>query len=89
MTRINWIEAPTAPEGKGTFATVYSIGDSEKYKDFCLARDAEGRIVITKDGEPVPGLEGQFTKYNLAKAAIDHFKRKSTIKDAVTVTPLS
>jgi hypothetical protein len=84
MPKIIWNDTPLAP-GRGSLATVYSSDDSENHKGFSLARDKNGFVVVTKDGEPVPGLEGSFTKYIEAKAAVDHFIAKQSIKDAVTI----
>jgi hypothetical protein len=86
MPRIIWNDPTPHPLNAGNQATVYSSTDGENYKGFHISRGADPSI--TKDGRLVPGLEGMFTTYNLAKAAIDLHIAKSTIKDVVTVQAL-
>jgi hypothetical protein len=68
MAKITWNDAT----GRGDVATIYSSTDNEQYRGFYLSRGANNLISITKEGELVQGLEGLYTAYNLAKAAIDH-----------------
>lgn len=91
MPQIVWNDSsPSHPPNNlipGNVATVYSSTDGESYKSYHLARGADPSI--TKDGSPVTGLEGIFTTYNRAKAAIDHFVAKQSIKDVVAISSLS
>lgn len=64
MTRVAWNDTPSI-SGPKAQATIYSASDGETYKGIPLSRDKEGFVVG-------PGLEGRFTKYIEAKAAIDH-----------------
>jgi hypothetical protein len=91
MPRIVWNNSsPSDPPNDlipRNVATIYSSTDGEIYKGYHIARGADPSI--TKDGSPVPGLEGIFTTYNLAKAAIDRYIAKSTIKDVIAISSLS
>jgi len=82
-----WNDTPTNPVSQRDVATIYSATDQETYKGYSILRGKDPSV--TKEGKSVSGLEGMYTTYNLAKAAIDHFEGKSTIKDVVTVSPLS